>query len=193
MNELIKRIRVFSLFWATIPFYFLIPFLRSSINCPQWVLYIDQFIPFIGWMVIPYYSYYILIIIPPFIIKDKERLSSLTYTLIKATIFCYIFYILWPISSSDILKQVDVENSFFFLHSSITFDFLNQNAFPSMHVFVSTIIALVLVKELPKFRILFYLSAAGIFFATFLIKQHYVLDSISGLIIAVVAYFLYHK
>lgn len=189
MNDLIKRIQIFSLFWVIIPFYFIIASLIPSIDCPNWISSIDKHIPFIDWMILPYYSYYLLIIIPPFIIKNKEKLKTLTNILIKTTLFCYLIYCVWPISSSNILNQVE-SDTFSFLHSSITFDFLHQNSLPSMHVAVSGIIAFTLSAEYSKWGKLFYLSALGIFFGTFLIKQHYILDSISGLIIVIIVCYL---
>ena len=70
------------------------------------------------------------------------------------------------------------------------FDFLHQNTLPSMHVVVSGIIAFTLSEEYPKWGKLYYLIALGIFLGTFLIKQHYILDSISGLIIVIIIYYL---
>ena len=99
--------------------------------------------------------------------------------------FCYLIYFVWPISAGNILSQIE-NNTFSFLHSSITFNFLHQNTLPSMHVVVSGIIAFTLSEECPKWGKLFYLIALGIFLGTFLIKQHYILDSISGLIIVII-------
>ena len=189
MNDLIKRIQIFSLFWAIIPLYFIIAFLISPIDCPDWISNIDKHIPFVGWMILPYYSYYLLIIIPPFIIKNKQKLKALTNILIKTTLFCYFIYCVWPISSGNILNQVE-SDTFSFLHASITFDFLHQNALPSMHVAVSGVIAFTLSEEYPNWGKLFYLIALGIFLGTFLIKQHYILDSISGLVIVIIVYYL---
>ncbi len=189
---MLGRIRVYSAFWIVAVFYFIIPFIRSSIECPVWVYYFDQFIPFLGWMIVPYYSYYIMFIIPPFIIKDYKKLKLLTNLLIGVSLFCYFIYLIWPISSDVILNQVK-ENHFSFFHSSVTFDFLYQNAFPSMHVAVSVIIGFVIAREYPKKRIVSYLWILAIFLATFLIKQHYILDSIFGFAIALPACYVYCK
>ena len=189
---MLNRIRIYSAFWIAAVFYFIIPFIRPSIECPIWVYYFDQFIPFLGWMIIPYYSYYIMFIIPPFIIKDYKKLKLLTNLLIKVSLFCYLIYLIWPISSDVILNQVK-ESSFSFFHSSVTFDFLYQNALPSMHVAISVIIGFVIAREYPKKRIVSYLWILIIFLATFLIKQHYILDSISGFFIALPACYMYYK
>ena len=187
-----NRIRIYSAFWIVTIFYFIIPFIRSSIDCPGWIYYFDDFIPFVSWMIVPYYSYYIMFVIPPFIIKNNERLTLLTSLLIKVSLFCYFIFLIWPISSDTILIQVKTE-WFSFLHSFITFDFLHQNAFPSMHVAVSVVIGYVLADEYPQKRLIFYLWTFGIFLATFLIKQHYILDSFCGLLVAIPACYVYRK
>jgi len=189
---MLNRIQIYSLFWVVVVFYFIIPFIRPSIECPDWIYYFDQFIPFISWMIIPYYSYYIMFIIPPFIIKNDKKLSLLTSLLIKISLFSYVIYLVWPISSDVILKQVG-DSSFSFFHSSITFDFLYQNAFPSMHVAISVLIGYVIAKEYPQKKYLSCLWVVGIFIATFLTKQHYVLDAISGFVVALPACYIYRK
>ena len=131
-------------------------------------------------MVIPYYFYYLLIVVPPFLIKNKDRLLHLTNNLILISIVGYLFYYFWPISSTEILFQVN-DNILSGMHTLITFDYLHQNAFPSMHVAVSFLIGYVLIDESPKFKFLIKIIIASIFFATFFIKQHYIVDSIAGL------------
>ena len=112
--------------------------------------------------------------------------------LIQASMFCFIIYLIWPISSSNILSLVE-KNPLFYFHSLITFDYLHQNAFPSMHVSVSTIIALAILHYNNKYKNLLLFMIASIFLATFLIKQHYLIDSIAGLIIGYLGFIKYKK
>tara|TARA_Y100001968_G_scaffold188654_1_gene172983 strand:- start:379 stop:912 length:534 start_codon:yes stop_codon:yes gene_type:complete len=170
--------------------YFLIALLIETIPCPNWISNIDKYIPFIWWMIIPYYSYYILLIVPPFLIQDIEKIKLLTKTLIEMSIFCYIIYIIWPISSSNVLASVS-SNPLDFLHEFITFKFLDQNALPSMHVSVTTTIGLAISKYKIKYKNLMLMMILGIFLATFLIKQHYLIDSITGLILGYIAFTRY--
>ena len=189
-SNLVKRISVFSLFWISFCGYFIIAIFIESISCPSWIANIDNHIPFIWWMIIPYYSYYILLILPPFIIKDKHRIKLLTRILIETAIVCYIVYIIWPISSHNILEQV-TPNPLSLLHDFITFEFLYQNALPSMHVSVTTTIGLAIAQYQTKYKNLMLIVILGIFLATFLIKQHYLVDSITGLILGYIAFIRY--
>ena len=185
-----NRITNYSLFLSFFAVYFLIAAIVDPIPCPKWISSIDNKIPFIWWMIIPYYSYYILLIIPPFLIHDLNKIKKLTKVLIETAIFCYIIYILWPISSYDVLKDV-TPNILSFLHNFITFEFLHQNALPSMHVSVTTTIGLVISNYQNKYRFLMISMILGIFLATFLIKQHYLIDSITGLILGYIGFLRY--
>ena len=98
----------------------------------------------------------------------------------------------WPISSDVILSQVS-QDTFYFFHSFITFDFLYQNAFPSMHVAIAVIIGYSMALEYPQYKMISYLWVLVIFLATFLIKQHYILDSIAGLVVGLVVCYYYRK
>ncbi len=189
-SNLVKRISVFSLFWISFCGYFIIAIFIESISCPSWITNIDKRIPFIWWMVIPYYSYYILLILPPFIIKDEHRIKLLTRTLIETAIVCYMVYIIWPISSHNVLEQV-TPNPLSLLHDFITFEFLYQNALPSMHVSVTATIGLAIAQYQTKYKNLMLIVILGIFLATFLIKQHYLVDSITGLILGYIAFIRY--
>ena len=185
-----NRITNYSLFLSFFAVYFLIAAIVNPIPCPKWISSIDDKIPFIWWMIIPYYSYYILLIIPPFIIKDEHRIKLLTRTLIETAIVCYIVYIIWPISSHNVLEQV-TPNPLSLLHDFITFEFLYQNALPSMHVSVTATIGLAIAQYQTKYKNLMLIVILGIFLATFLIKQHYLVDSITGLILGYIAFIRY--
>ena len=77
------------------------------------------------------------------------------------------------------------------MHDFITFEFLYQNALPSMHVSVTTTIGLSITKYQTKYKNLMSIVILGIFLATFLIKQHYLVDSITGLILGYIAFIRY--
>ena len=184
------RLKTFSVFWILVSVYFLIPFIVESMSPPVWFYSLDRSIPFVWWMIIPYYSYYILILIPPIIIKEEEKIIALTKTLIQASIVCYITYLIRPITSSNALALVR-PNPLSFMHNFITFDYLHQNALPSMHVSVAVIIGLAISLYNKKYTGLMLFMILLIFLATFLIKQHYLIDSITGLILGYIGFIRY--
>ena len=192
MRQLLTNIRIFSSFWILLACYFLIPLFIQSIETPEWIYSIDSKIPFQWWMIIPYYMYYIVIILPPIIWKDEWKIRNVTSILNIMTFFCYIFFIIWPISANDVLNQVpDKQFPLKILHDMITYDYLYQNAFPSMHVVVSWFLCLAYYHDFKKFKFIALAIGILIFFATFLIKQHYLFDSLLGLVIGSLGFFYY--
>ena len=193
MLPLFDRIKIFSSFWFILGCYFTIPYFVYSVDTPNWFYYIDSMIPFISWMIIPYYIYYLVVLLPPFIWTNEWKIRNITAILNFLSIICYIIFILWPIDASHILRQalVKEDSVLFFFHNLITYDFLHQNAFPSMHVVVSSFLCLCYYHDFKKFRLAAILIAFFIFLATFLIKQHYFFDSIIGLLIGFFGYCYY--
>ena len=65
---------------------------------------------------------------------------------------------------------------------------VTTNAFPSVHVIISTFIGLIFARQIPKLKWLFWIGIVLVFLATFLTKQHFIADSIAGLIIGIFGY-----
>lgn len=188
MIGLFERCKVFSIFWICLLFYFVIPYLIDPIPCPPWVSYFDQHIPFLWWMVIPYYSYYLLLVFFPFGFKGMEELKLARNTLLQLTFFSFFIFMIFPISSTPVLMSVDRDNPLAFMHEAVTFSFLHQNAFPSLHVAISSLMAFIFFYEKSYWKNAFGVFSVGIFLATFFIKQHYFWDSISGLFVSYLFY-----
>jgi len=125
-------------------------------------------------------------------LKKNKTINFLTDKLIMISVVCYLAYFFWPITSTDILMQVEA-NKLFFMHRAITFEYLNQNAFPSMHVAVSWLIGLVIIHEDSSKKPVLFIAIISIFLATFLTKQHYIVDSIAGLFLGYIGFWSYKK
>ena len=108
------------------------------------------------------------------------------------TIGCYLFFILWPIQCEKPIFLLKEDYPLKILHDKITFESLYQNAFPSMHVVVSSFLCLAYYHDFKSFRFLSIGIGILIFLSTFLVKQHFFLDSISGLLIGILG-FCYYK
>lgn len=64
------------------------------------------------------------------------------------------------------------------------------NALPSSHVYLTVIIALLWSRWKPKFRWVWLVLALAVCLSTLFTKQHYVLDVLSGTLLALLAYSL---
>ena len=188
---LIDRIRIILPFWIVSSFYFLIPFIRSPIDAPQVFLSIDNVIPFVWWMIIPYYMYYIGLFIP-LIVKDKILLNNFVHVSLILLGISYFIFIIWPISCAPVMLSV-TQNPLSFLYGAVEIAWLKQNGFPSVHVTVSSFTALVLGTYRPRYRIIFSICSFLVFLSTFLTKQHFIVDALSGLLLSYVGFFYWKR
>jgi len=143
-------------------------------------------------MIIPYYSYYIIIFLPPLIWKDEWEIRTITSIINIITIICYLSFIIWPISTIYVLNDLP-NNLLKVFHDLITYKYLHQNAFPSMHVAVSSFLCLSYSWKFSNYKSIAIFIAISIFLATFLIKQHYFFDSIGGLLLGVWGFYYYYR
>ena len=188
--DLIDRIRLVLPFWILSAFYFLIPFIRDPINAPKIFIYIDNQIPFVWWMIVPYYLYYAGLLMP-LIINNKRILSKFIQICLILLSISYIVFIIWPISCEPVMMSV-TNNPLSFLYGAVELEWLKQNALPSVHVTISMFTALVIADYKPQYRLFFLVCGFLVFLSTFLAKQHFVVDSLSGLFLSNLGY-LYWK
>ena len=188
--DLIDRIRLVLPFWILSAFYFLIPFIRAPIDAPQIFINMDNQIPFVWWMIVPYYLYYAGLIIP-LIINNKRILSKFIQTCLILLSISYSVFIIWPISCEPVMMSV-TNNPLSFLYGAVELEWLKQNGLPSVHVTISMFTALVIADYKPQYRLFFLVCGFLVFFSTFLAKQHFVVDSLSGLFLSKIGY-LYWK
>jgi membrane-associated phospholipid phosphatase len=181
--------------WAlSIPFvsmaYPLLNQYRGSTNSV--FTFVDNFIPFNKYFILPYVSWYVFIAIFSAIlcILDKERYLKLLITLNIGMISCYIIYYFYPtyvprptITGNDflsnlVLKLYEADNPY--------------NAFPSIHVLNSVLIALYTYeseKVHKSMKVICIAMSGSIILATMFIKQHYFADVVSGIVFAGILYF----
>ena len=83
-------------------------------------------------------------------------------------------------------------NPLSFLYGAVELEWLKQNGLPSVHVTISMFTALVIADYKPQYRLFFLVCGFLVFLSTFLAKQHFVVDSLSGLFLSIIGY-LYWK
>ena len=174
-----KRLKIILPFWVLIVGYFIILEWVEPIPSPIWIAWVDQFIPFIWWMIIPYYFHYIGLILPPLLFKNKSKLIILRETSILITLVCYMSFIIWPISASVVWNVIE-PNHLDLLYSILLKNGWDQNSFPSMHVAISCFFMWVFAFEFPKVKWGLYIIGFSIFLSTFLIKQPFIIESFAG-------------
>ena len=188
---LIDRIRLVLPFWILSAFYFLIPFIIDPIDVPHIFINIDKLIPFVWWMIVPYYLYYVGLILP-LMIDDKILLTKFVQTCLILLSISYSIFIIWPISCAPVMMSVK-NNPLSFLYRAVELEWLKQNGLPSVHVTISMFTSLVISHYKPQYKLFFLICGFLVFLSTFLAKQHFVIDSLSGLFLSGLGYLFWKR
>ena len=80
-----------------------------------------------------------------------------------------------------------------FLYGAVEIEWLKQNGLPSVHVTISMFTALVMTQYKPQYKLFFLICGFLVFLSTFLAKQHFVIDSLSGLFLSGIGYFFWKR
>ena len=170
--------------------YFLIPALRGTVDPPEKFYWIDTQIPFIDWMIIPYYSYYFILLTLGHSTQDKNKIKMINILLMSLCFFSYLVYLIWPVHNKVIHSHL-TENPLQFLYDIVIMNYMDINAFPSLHVAISSLISLLIGKEKRNLRWVFWSWSLLIAISTFLAKQHYFYDTVFGIVLAVIFFRIY--
>jgi membrane-associated phospholipid phosphatase len=139
-----------------------------------------------------YFSYYLVIIIPCFLLyyRLREQSHKAIFTVIFSFYLYYAIFAILPVSGPHYYVQHQAQNSptlhiFGTLMRWIISD-LEQptGAFPSSHVGIAVIVAWISYHHLRRLFFMILPFVIGICFATVYIKAHYAVDVIGGLITA---------
>lgn len=155
---------------------------------------LDDMIPFCEYFIIPYllwFAYVPAVMIYEFFTSKKEFYKASAYLFIGMTI-CLIICTIWP-NGQDLRMNITNDNIFSNIVSILYTTDTNTNVFPSIHVFNSIGVFLILCKsEKLKDRHFLKISSFTLTFliilSTMFLKQHSVLDVLGGIVLSIVMY-----
>jgi len=156
----------------------------------------DKLIPFNAWFIIPYTFWVPFMVIAGvcLLFLDVPNFENFMYSIIISFTFCLVFYIVVP-NGQDLRPDVIDGNGFCVWAVSRLYAIdTNTNVFPSIHVAGAMDGALwfsQLNRSSVKWRwakAAMFAAAVIIVFSTLFIKQHSILDVISGLVLSLVVY-----
>ena len=161
------------------------------------ILDIDKEIPFIPEFVWVYHSlYFQIFLVMVFLVKEEHLFFKTFWACIFSSVLLLTFYLLLP--SFYPRYQIDLANmSAQVVNFTRMLDGAN-NTFPSGHVVFSWLMFITMLKsKLTEGRLglvfLFMLWASGISLSTLVIKQHYIVDVVSGCLLAFMVYHLIER
>ncbi len=153
---------------------------------------LDHILPFVPGMVWIYISTYFLILLAGIIIRDDKDLfrliEAIFYTWVLTYPFFYFFPAIYPRPSFEVVDLTTKMLKYNYLYD------VSNNTFPSLHVSLSFVIAFTMQSLLKdKKKLLWLIWATLVALSTVLVKKHFVVDALGGVIIAYASYFLSFK
>jgi membrane-associated phospholipid phosphatase len=166
--------------------YFLLNKPRESAHFLE--LATDDWIPLVPGFVFPYISLYLLLVLSVWrFLKAQTRLFSLAALAVCIDlVISYIIYILFQTRiERPVLSGFDVSSDILRWIYSIDEPY---NAFPSLHTSSAVLCTLLWRKIDSRFWLVILVWAGFIVASTVLTKQHYFVDILGGLAVAVLSY-----
>lgn len=159
-----------------------------------WVSYmpIDDKIPFVEGFVIAYITWYLVMFAAAFFLYLKDRKELVRYMLfvIIGLSACLIFFLILPNGQDLRPDPLPRDNIFTRIISIIYAADTNTNVLPSMHVVGSGAVVCAAIKSKPLRRYFWWALIINVIItaSTVLIKQHSMLDIITGIGFSVLLY-----
>ncbi len=166
--------------------------LFSPRQLPLW--WIDEAVPFVPSSVWIYISEYIFFPVVYFTCKDLVNLNKYFYSFLFLQTISVFIFIVWPtIYPRELFPLTDQMNAAtYFIFNSLRTADTAANCCPSLHVssvYLSSFIFLDDQKDKFPF---FFLWGTLIAASTMTTKQHYMVDVITGFLMAIGTYWIFH-
>lgn len=158
--------------------------------------FIDQWVPFIPETVWIYVTEYPLFLVVYFTAKDYLNINKYMYSFLAMQSFAVLIFFLWPTTfprGQFPLIEGEMDSLTYSIFSQLRVADTPNNCAPSLHVssvYLSSFIFLD--EQRSKFK-WFFLWATLIAFSTLTTKQHYLIDLVTGLLMAILFYWIFHK
>lgn len=161
-----------------------LPLSRRSVKY-YWRLKIDDKIPLVPWMLVPYVSYALFFIGGSLVLIFSEQFFLFIKTMIFVQFAANIIWYLFPngVKRPSLSGQGLMIDG---LRKLYLVDKHDANGFPSAHAFHSMIVAYFLAQQFPVGAGLIYVWVTLILTSTVLTKQHYILDLVGGVALAAI-------
>ena len=146
---------------------------------------IDLAIPFDARWTIVYQSLYLFLPLP-WLASSNDQLRRYARGFFIVTLISFAFFLVFPVEG----PRPDIMTSDPMYRLLLAYD-RNLNAFPSLHAALAVYTFLFALRILPsKFAIAGSAWIALVLYATMATKQHYAIDVVAGVIVAIAADFL---
>jgi len=149
---------------------------------PRWA--IDRLIPFIDWTVWVYHTQFFFLLFGVWAIKQTTNISRTLYAMAMASALSFAVFLVYPttLPRASMASDAVTGQAFAFLYAIDP----ATNCFPSLHVALAALAALGVAHESKRLGAIALLWAVLIGLSTLTTRQHYFVDVIGGLCVAVI-------
>jgi membrane-associated phospholipid phosphatase len=157
--------------------------------------WVDTLVPFLPNTVWIYVSEYVFFVAVYLTCRDLVNLNKYFYSfLVLQTISVLIFWI-WPTTYPRELFPLpeDLNRITYVVFSALRITDTPANCCPSLHVSSVYLSSFIFLDDQKKKFPLFFLWGTAIALSTLTTKQHYLIDVVTGFLMAILTYWIFHK
>lgn len=158
-------------------------------------IYLDKFIPFNEWFIIPYVFWYVYTFGALLILAytDYKTYYKLLFSIVTGMMICFIVYYFFPTT----VPRPNVPGTNL-LQKMVLIIYGNDkpyNCFPSIHMMDTLLITLFVFKH--NRNLILKISSAvicvSIYLSTWFVKQHSILDAVASTILAIILFLVFEN
>ena len=171
--------------------YTLINNFSQSRNAYHLMLPIDTAIPFVAFFALFYSLTFVYVLVVPYLlIKDKKKFLVLALSFIFTMLMGYLTFLLFPVKT--VLRVETFDPGVWSSLVKITYflDAPGFNNFPSLHVALSLLVSLIIYDHNQR-QWWVWIAFVLITLSTMLIKQHYFIDAVAGVLLGIIGFLVY--
>lgn len=150
----------------------------------------ESAVPFLAWTIIPYWSTNLFFVLSLYLCRTRSELDTHARRLFSAQAVAFAFFIAVPLRASFTKPATDGVAGFLFA-SLGAFD-LPFNQAPSLHVALTTVLAALYVRILPRWAGIAFLAWSLLVVASVLTTyQHHFIDIPTGLLLGLLCIWMW--
>jgi protein-tyrosine phosphatase len=150
----------------------------------------EHVVPFLAWTIIPYWTTNLFFVLSLFLCRTRRELDTHAKRLLSAQAIAFIFFIVVPLRASFPKPATDGVAGFLFA-SLGAFD-MPFNQAPSLHVALTTVLAALYVRILPRWAGVAFLAWSLLVIASVLTTyQHHFIDIPTGLLLGLLCIWMW--
>ena len=144
-------------------------------------------IPLIPWMIYPYISLNLLLVVAAFVLKEVSSVKGFCMSLIIAAVIAGFIFYFFPGQLGFVRETVPGYEHFFDFMFAIDHP---HNLYPSLHVTYSTLAILAMIEQTSNkiFHAFMWVWLLLISSSVVFVHQHHLFDIVTGFILALILY-----